>query len=57
LSQNIRVGELWLVDLVDVLGHEQGGTRPVLVLAIHSQTDLFMITRTRAVYSFSGDIA
>ena len=44
MSQNIRVGELWLVDLVDVLGHEQGGTRPVLVLAVHSQTDLFMVT-------------
>jgi mRNA-degrading endonuclease toxin of MazEF toxin-antitoxin module len=44
LSQNIRVGELWLVDLVDALGHEQDDTRPVLVLAVHSQTDLFMVT-------------
>lgn len=44
LSTNIAVGEIWQVRLVDAQGHEQQGTRPVIVLAIHNQANLVMVT-------------
>ncbi|MCW4048522.1 MAG: type II toxin-antitoxin system PemK/MazF family toxin [Candidatus Bathyarchaeota archaeon] len=44
MNPNPAVGEIWLVDLDDVQGHEQHGTRPGLVLAIHSQANLVMVT-------------
>jgi len=45
MSVNIAVGDIWLVRLNDAQGHEQQGTRPVIVLAIHSQANLVMVTQ------------
>ena len=44
MNPNIAVGDIWLVRLIDAQGHEQQGTRPVIVLAIHNQANLVMVT-------------
>jgi len=44
MRPSITVGEIWLVSLDDVEGHEQRGTRPALVIAIHRQANLVMAT-------------
>ena len=44
MSTNIAVGEIWLVNLNDAQGHEQQGTRPVIVLAVHNQANLVMVS-------------
>lgn len=40
-------GEVWLVDLSPVRGHEQGGTRPALVVSVdpfnHGPADLVVV--------------
>lgn len=38
----VAIGEIWCVSLDDTEGHEQHGTRPALVIAIHQQTNLIM---------------
>ena len=45
----MKIGEVWKVDLVDTEGHEQTGTRPAIVMAVHNQSHLSVIvpmTRT-----------
>lgn len=36
----MNVGEVWRVNLVDTTGHEQAGTRPAIIVAMHSQAQL-----------------
>jgi mRNA-degrading endonuclease toxin of MazEF toxin-antitoxin module len=43
LLRLIRPREIWLVSLEDRLGHEQIGPHPALVLAIHKETQLYII--------------
>jgi len=38
----IRIKDIWRGSLKDVVGHEQMGERPALVLAIHKQAGLCM---------------
>lgn len=40
----ICVGDIWRVRLTDAEGHEQLGTRPVIVLAVHNQANQVMVT-------------
>lgn len=44
MTPNIDVGDIWLVNLEDALGHEQEGTRPVLIIAKHSTKSTKMTT-------------
>lgn len=44
MRPSIAVGEIWLVSLDDVEGHEQRGTRPALVIATHRRANLAMAT-------------
>ena len=44
MRPSIAIGEIWLVSLDDVEGHEQSGTRPALVIANHRQANLVMAT-------------
>jgi len=50
MAPTITVKDIWLVSLSDTEGHEQRGTRPVIVLAVHSQAHLVMVT------PFTGNI-
>ncbi|UUX92306.1 type II toxin-antitoxin system PemK/MazF family toxin [Methanoplanus endosymbiosus] len=47
-------GDIWFVDLTDARGHEQGGLRPAIVLAVAhgSITIVVPITTTQAAFSF-----
>jgi len=38
----VNIGDIWIVQLIDTLGHEQSGNRPAIVLAVHHQTSLCM---------------
>lgn len=40
----ISVQDIWLVTLDDTEGHEQDGTRPVIIMGVHTQSKLTMIT-------------
>lgn len=45
----MKVNEIWEVNLIDTEGHEQRGTRPAIIMAIHNQSHLSVIvpmTRT-----------
>lgn len=42
--RTIRAGDIWRVRLTDAEGHEQQGTRPVIVLAVHNQANQVMVT-------------
>jgi mRNA interferase MazF len=47
-------GDIWSVDLTDARGHEQGGLRPAIVLAVAhgSITIVVPLTTTQAAFSF-----
>ncbi len=40
----ISVQDIWLVTLDDAEGHEQDGTRPVIIMGLHTPSKLTMIT-------------
>ena len=40
---SFNISEIWEVTLVDATGHEQAGTRPVIVIAVHIQARLCTI--------------
>jgi len=42
-TTSMQIGEIWLVQLADITGTETSGTRPVLVITLHSQTSLCTI--------------
>ena len=42
-SESLRIGDVIFVNLYDVTGNEQGGTRPAIIMAIHPETKLFMV--------------
>jgi mRNA interferase MazF len=50
MATPISVRDIWLVRLNDTVGHEQRGNRPVIVLAVHPQAHLVMVT------PFTGNI-
>ena len=39
----IRTKDIWEVELLDALGNETLGQRPAIVIATHSQTDMYMV--------------
>jgi mRNA interferase MazF len=39
----MNVGEIWLVELIDATGREQGGMRPAVIIAIHDVTGQVMV--------------
>ncbi len=39
----VNIGDVWIVQLTDTTGHEQSGSRPAIVLAVHDQTSLCMV--------------
>ena len=42
--EDIQVGEIYLINLnVDVIGHEQMGERPAIVIAKHSETSICIV--------------
>jgi mRNA interferase MazF len=55
--EDVRRGEIWVTDLDPVVGHEQAGQRPVLIVSVNafnrSGADLFLsvalTTRERGV--------
>lgn len=36
----MNIGEIWEVNLADATGHEQAGTRPAIIVAIHNAAGL-----------------
>lgn len=44
MRSRINVGDIWIVSLVDTEGHEQRGERPALVLAVHHEANVVMVT-------------
>lgn len=44
MIRSINVNDVWLVRLTDAQGHEQLGTRPAIVLAVHIPANLVMVT-------------
>ena len=41
INPHPQIGDIWLVDLNDsIVGHEQRGKRPAIILAIHQETYL-----------------
>ena len=39
----IQPGEIWKIALPDADGHEQAGTRPAIVIAVHLQANVTMV--------------
>ena len=44
MPPRINVGDIWQVSLDDTEGHEQRGERPALVLAVHREANVVMVT-------------
>ena len=40
---SLQVGDIILVELKDATGHEQQGTRPAIIMAIHIETKLLFV--------------
>jgi len=44
INPHLQIGDIWLVDLDEsIVGHEQRGKRPAIILAIHQETYLVEI--------------
>jgi mRNA interferase MazF len=41
---DVSIRDIWLVTLDDAEGHEQEGTRPVIIINVHPQSKLSMVT-------------
>ena len=40
---SIKIMEIWEVSLQDAIGHEQSGSRPAIVIAVHLPTKLYVV--------------
>ncbi|HVP95001.1 MAG TPA: type II toxin-antitoxin system PemK/MazF family toxin [Methanoregulaceae archaeon] len=49
----MKIGEIWLVDLEDSKGHEQQGTRPIVVGLAHSMIIIVPLTTSLSSARFS----